>query len=101
MELIEVNTSMTEQAVDEISFREAILPPSLQALRQRLGQKAKQLKRFRFYSLYDLVCRRDVRPSGAAGFHSQAQWKTEAVGHSDGAGPGSAGSGVADTGANL
>src|SRR5437667_6467001 len=25
-------------SVDEISFREAILPPSLQALRQRLGQ---------------------------------------------------------------
>jgi RNA-directed DNA polymerase len=55
-----VKTSTTEQAVDEITFREAILPPSVQALRQKLGQKAKQQKRFRFYSLYGLVCRRDV-----------------------------------------
>lgn len=46
--------------MEEISFREAILPPSLQALRQKLGQKAKQQKRFRFYSLYGLVCRTDV-----------------------------------------
>jgi len=46
--------------VDELCFREAILPPSVQALRQKLGQKAKQQKRFRFYSLYGLVCRRDV-----------------------------------------
>jgi RNA-directed DNA polymerase len=55
-----VKTSTTEQAVDELSFREARLPPSLQALRQKLGQKAKQQKRFRFYSLYGLVGRRDV-----------------------------------------
>ncbi len=60
MELIEVKTSTTEQVVEEISFREAILPPSLQALRQKLGQKAKQQKRYRFYSLYDLVSRNDV-----------------------------------------
>ena len=55
-----MKTSTTEQAVEELSFREAILPPSVQALRQKLGQKAKQQKRFRFYSLYGLVCRRDV-----------------------------------------
>src|SRR5881396_326022 len=60
LELIEVKTSTTEQAVEEISFREAILPPSIRELRQKLGQKAKQQKRFRFYSLYGLVCRRDV-----------------------------------------
>ncbi len=60
MELIEVKTSTTEQVVEEISFREAILPPSLQELRQKLGQKAKQQKRFRFYSLYDLLSRNDV-----------------------------------------
>jgi RNA-directed DNA polymerase len=60
MELIEVKTSTTEQAAGEISFREAILPLSLQALRQKLGQKAKQQKRYRFYSLYGLVSRRDV-----------------------------------------
>ena len=60
LELIEVKTSTTEQAVEELSFREAILPPKIQELRQKLGQKAKQQKRFRFYSLYGLVCRRDV-----------------------------------------
>jgi len=55
-----VQTSTTEEAAEEISFREAILPPSVRELRQKLGQKAKQQKRFRFYSLYGLVCRRDV-----------------------------------------
>ena len=55
-----MKTSTTEQAVEELSFREAILPPSVRELRQKLGQKAKQQKRFRFYSLYGLVCRRDV-----------------------------------------
>jgi len=60
MELIGVQTSTTEQAVDKLSFWEAMLPPSLRELRQKLGQKAKQQKRFRFYSLYALVYRRDV-----------------------------------------
>ena len=41
-----METSTTEQAVEEISFREAILPLSLQALRQKLGQKAKQQSGF-------------------------------------------------------
>ncbi len=50
----------TEEVVEELSFREAILPPSLQELRQKLGQKAKQQKRYRFYSLYALVCRTDT-----------------------------------------
>ena len=55
-----MQTPTTEEAVEEVSFREAILPPSLQELRQKLGQKAKQQKRYRFYSLYALVCRKDV-----------------------------------------
>lgn len=50
----------TEQAVGELSFREAILPPQLRELRQKLSQKAKQQKRFRFYSLYAHVCRTDT-----------------------------------------
>lgn len=61
-----MKTSTTEQAVEELSFREAILPPSLQELRQKLGQKAKQQKRFRFYSLYGLVCRTEVLPAAWA-----------------------------------
>ena len=54
------NQPTTEEVVEELSFREAILPPSLRELRQKLGQKAKQQKRFRFYSLYALVYRTDV-----------------------------------------
>ncbi len=60
LELIGVQASTTEQAVEKLSFREAILPPSLRELRQKLGQKAKQQKRYRFYSLDGLVCRREV-----------------------------------------
>jgi len=44
----------TEHAAEELSFREAILPPKLQELRQKLGQKAKQQKRSWFYSLYTI-----------------------------------------------
>jgi RNA-directed DNA polymerase len=66
LELIGVKTPTTDDAVEELSFREAILPPSLQELRQKLGQKAKQQKRYRFYSLYALVCRRDVLQAALA-----------------------------------
>jgi hypothetical protein len=52
----------TEQAAEELSFREAILPPSLQVLRQKLGRKAKQQKRFG----YALVYRRDVLQAALA-----------------------------------
>ena len=50
----------TEQAVEELTIREALLPPQLRALRQKLSQKAKQQKRFGFYSLYAHVCRADT-----------------------------------------
>ena len=60
LDLIEVKTSTTEQVVEELSFREAILPQKVQELRQKLGRKAKQQKRFRFYSLYGLVCLPEV-----------------------------------------
>ena len=56
----------TEEAEHELTFKEALLPPSLQELRQKLGRKAKQQKRFRFYSLYGLVCREDVLRAAVA-----------------------------------
>jgi RNA-directed DNA polymerase len=63
LELIGMKVPTTEEAVRELPLREAILPPSLQALRQKLGQKAKQQKRYRFYSLYAHVLREDVLPA--------------------------------------
>jgi retron-type reverse transcriptase len=64
----------TEQTAKELTIREAALPQKLRALRQKLSQKAKQQKRFRFYSLYAHVCRADTL---------QAAW--EAVRRNDGA----------------
>ncbi len=60
LELIGMQVPTTEEAEVDISFREALLPPNLRELRQKLGWKAKQQKRFRFYSLYGLVCRADT-----------------------------------------
>ena len=52
--------STTEQAVEAQPYREAILPPRLAALRQKLAQKAKQQPQFRFYSLYGGVTDKDT-----------------------------------------
>src|SRR5436189_4164489 len=54
---------MTEKDARAIECREAIsfaAWPKLLALRETLGRKAKEEKRFRFYSLYDHVCRTDT-----------------------------------------
>jgi len=55
-----MNHPTTEQVAEELTFREALLPPPLRELRQKLNRKAKQQKRFRFYSLYAHLCRGDT-----------------------------------------
>lgn len=45
----------TGKAGKELSVREAMLPPKLRDWRAKLSAKAKQEKRYRFYSLYGLV----------------------------------------------
>jgi RNA-directed DNA polymerase len=59
-----VNRPTTEQAAAELTIREALLPPQLLVRRQKLSQKAKQEKRYRFYSLYGQI--RDPRTLQAA-----------------------------------
>ena len=47
--------SKTEDSVRELTLREAKLPEKVRAWRAKLSAKAKQEKRYRFYSLYGLI----------------------------------------------
>lgn len=44
----------------EMTVKEALLPPKLRELRQKLNAKAKREPGFRFYSLYGHICRAEV-----------------------------------------
>jgi RNA-directed DNA polymerase len=49
------NQPTTEKAQESLTMSEAMLPPKLRDWRAKLSTKAKQQKRFRFYSLYGLI----------------------------------------------
>lgn len=53
-------TDKAEQPEEEIIDPRKGIPPTLASLRRKLGQKAKQDPKFRFYALYDRIYRRDT-----------------------------------------
>lgn len=51
---------MAKPTTDKAAWGEKNLPPTLSSLRHKLGQKAKQEPRFRFYTLYGHISRNDT-----------------------------------------
>jgi hypothetical protein len=68
-----MEASKTEKRSGELTLREAMLPAKVSDWRAKLSTKAKQEKRFRFYSLYGLIGHAETLKGGLAAGPSQGR----------------------------